>query len=190
MEWIANKCASIGRIDSIQEFYQLYNGDLEEDSQSVVLTYTTIGDINQKIIQFKDSILGATRPYIGDQTDEIFNENCSLEVSEVKRSMFLNIIISFMEQPSRLYMLYYLLRVSVRERDFQDFEIITEFLAYLTESRRFTDAFMAMLDEMTHFGPFKGSEDDAESDEVHSILEILNMPVFTQDLSKLKKLHF
>jgi len=51
LAWIANKCSSIGRVDTMEDYFELVTGKCDEDCQSVVLTFKTINELNEKINQ-------------------------------------------------------------------------------------------------------------------------------------------
>ena len=174
----------------MQEFNGLLEGNLEEDQQSVVLTFNTLRELNSKLSQFNKMENGVTSMYANNPETQSIGKNCLLNVEQVKKIMFLNTLISIMEQHSRIYMLYYLVKISVRERDFEDFEVISELLSHLSLSRRFNDAFINVLEEITHFSQSKShNEEPDDIDEIGYLFGILDDALMLE-ITKSSKLHF
>lgn len=96
-----------------------------------------------------------------------------------------------MEQPTRILMLYYLLKNSVTEQNYEDFGIIVEFLAHLSESRKFCDAFVGVIEELSLFDNPKHKPETTDGiDEFRSLFHILNCAFFNDKMSKLSKVKF
>lgn len=96
-----------------------------------------------------------------------------------------------MEQPTRILMLYYLLKNSVTEQNYEDFGIIVEFLAHLSESRKFCDAFVGVIEELSLFDNPKHKPETTDGiDEFRSLFHILNCAFFNDKMGKLSKAKF
>jgi len=114
-----------------------------------------------------------------------------MTLDEIRKIVLLNSINTIMEQQSRIYMLFYLLKISVRERDYEYFEIIAEFLSYLSESRRFNDSFISILEELSLFSDTKNPDDNSdESKEIAYLFKIILTSFFQEDVNRQSKIYY
>lgn len=102
----------------------------------------------------------------------------------------LTVLNSYMEQDDKMLLLIYLLKVSIAQSDDQDFTVVAETLYHLSFVRRFTDAFISMLEQISLFGKSnKKRPADVSGDELKWLF-IMNSEFFEDCLTPDTKVCF
>ena len=124
--WLSNKYSSIGRIDQHKHYYSLLYSTLDEDSWTIIHTLSSLSEINSKIKNFiahdtfDNSLKDQQISWAGCKNDTCFEQKLSL----------MKFWVLHMEQTNKVLMMMYLLRISIDQRDTEDFSIIIEQLWY------------------------------------------------------------
>lgn len=186
--WLSNKCSNLGRIDSISDYEDLYYGKVAEDQCAVLLTLNTLQEINEKFRGLFKNEKGVTSSYFANSdqttsTEEEFDQN------EIKKIIMLSSMNACMEQNNKLLLLIYLLKVSIEQRDSEDFSVVVETLYYLSQLRRFNDAFLTALEEITLFSASTADADEIQTSELEELI-ILSSEFYEVDVSPQAKIYY
>lgn len=95
----------------------------------------------------------------------------------------LTVLNSYLEQDDKMLLLIYLLKVSIAQADDQDFSVVAETLYHLSYVRRFTDAFINMLEQVSLFGNAKRKRSSDVSSSELKWLFIMNSEFFEDCLT-------
>jgi hypothetical protein len=142
-----------------------------------------VEEINVKLEGYvKESFIGGSTKSILPNALKLQGSNTEFSRPEIIRTLELIAINSEIEQPERLLLFVFLLKYFVETNDYEMFNEIIKFLYHLSELRRFTDAFLFILDDIHYFGAKLG--DLNEENEYNFLLNLLESDFFNQNLSK------
>ena len=102
-------------------FHSLISSSIQEDSWAIVLTLTSLNEINNRLRSLITS----------NSLKNLTNRDSIFEDAEIESKLtIMKFCVLHMEQTNKILLLIYLFRTSVNQRDQEDFSIIIEHLYY------------------------------------------------------------